>query len=207
MGFTLIDPEHWSRKEYYLHFINDVRCTYSVCVNIDITNLKGYKLYPTILWLLTGTVNQMPEFRTALTEEGLGIYDRMNPTYTIFNKAGENFSAIWTEYSENYLDFLKAYEEDTAQYTGSTVISPKPGRPNNSFDVSMLPWFTFTALNINVFDDGKHLLPIFTMGKYFEENGKRLLPLSVQVHHAVCDGYHVGKFLGLLQEAIDGFRG
>ena len=44
--FTLIDFENWERKEHYLHFYNDVRCSYSTCVNIDISNLNGQRLYP-----------------------------------------------------------------------------------------------------------------------------------------------------------------
>ena len=48
-------------------------------------------------------------------------------------------------------------------------------------------------------------LPIFTMGKYFERDGKRMLPLAIQVHHAVCDGYHVGMFVERLQGYIDNF--
>ena len=72
--FTLIDFENWERKEHYLHFYNDVRCSYSTCVNIDISNLNGQRLYPAMLWLLTQTVNEMPEFRTALTEKGLGYF-------------------------------------------------------------------------------------------------------------------------------------
>lgn len=39
----LIDLETWERQEFYEHFINDVVCTYSAVVNIDITNLKGMK--------------------------------------------------------------------------------------------------------------------------------------------------------------------
>ena len=69
----------------------------------------------------------------------------------------------------------------------------------------MVPWFTFSSFNINVFGDGKYLLPVFTMGKFFDEDGKRILPLAIQVHHAVCDGYHVGRFIELLQEKIDSF--
>jgi len=56
-----------------------------------------------------------------------------------------------------------------------------------------------------VFDEGKYLLPIFTMGKYFGSGGRRMLPLAIQVHHAVCDGYHVGQFVEHLQEMIDSF--
>ena len=41
MAFQLIDLENWERREFYEHFIKEVVCTYSVVVNIDITNLKG----------------------------------------------------------------------------------------------------------------------------------------------------------------------
>ena len=34
---------------------------------------------------------------------------------------------------------------------------------------------------INVYDEGKFLLPIFTMGKFFERGGKCFLPLAVQI--------------------------
>ena len=44
MALKLIDMETWERREFYEHFINEVVCTYSAVVNIDITNLKGQKL-------------------------------------------------------------------------------------------------------------------------------------------------------------------
>lgn len=205
MSFHLIDFKTWERKESYEHFIKEVVCTYSATVNLDITNLKKYRLYPTIIWLLTKTVNQMPEFRTALTDDGIGIYDEMNPAYTIFNEKNKNFSGIWTEFNPDYNIFLNSYIADIEKYSSSVNFSPKPDRPLNSFDISMIPWVTFTSFNINVFDSGKYLLPIFTLGKYFEENEKRIIPLSIQVHHAVCDGYHIGKFTEILQEYIYSF--
>ena len=64
---------------------------------------------------------------------------------------------------------------------------------------------SYSAFNINVYDKGKYMFPIFTLGKFYEDNGKRLLPLSIQVHHSVCDGYHVGKFVETLQTLIDNF--
>ncbi|MGI5906887.1 MAG: type A chloramphenicol O-acetyltransferase [Candidatus Pararuminococcus gallinarum] len=206
MSFHLIDFQTWERKEFYEHFINEVVCTYSTTVNLDITNLKRMRLYPTIIWLLTKAVNQMPEFRTALTDKGVGIYDEMHPAYIIFNKENENFSAIWTEFHADYNEFLSAYETDVEKFSSSTHYAPKPDRPSNTFDISMVPWFTFTSFNINVFGEGKYLLPIFTLGKYFDDNGKRLLPISIQVHHAVCDGYHIGKFVETLQTMIDKFH-
>lgn len=154
---------------------------------------------------MTQTVNLFPEFRTAQTDDGLGIYDKMHPAYTVFNKERKTFSGIWTEFDSDYRRFLKSYENDSAKYSSSTKYSPKPNRPANSFDISMVPFFKFTALNINVFDERKYFLPIFTMGKFFSEGDRRMLPLAIQVHHAVCDGYHIGKFVEKLQEKISSF--
>lgn len=205
MAFHLIDIDSWPRKEFYEHFINEVVCSYSLTVNLDITALKGERLYPAMIWLLTKTVNEMPEFRTSLTEEGLGIYDSMHPMYTVFNKENKNFSGIWSYFSEEYAEFLRSYDADAREYSKSTRYAPKEGTPPNSFNISMAPWTTFTSFNINVYDEGKFLLPIFTMGKHFEQDGKRLLPLAIQAHHAVCDGYHIGLFMEKLQKHIDNF--
>lgn len=102
-------------------------------------------------------------------------------------------------------EFLRAYETDVQEYSSSVRYAPKHDRPPNSFDISMIPWFTFSSFNIHISGGAKYLLPIFTLGKYFDENGRRLLPISIQVHHAVCDGYHVGKFVDLLQTLINQF--
>ena len=202
MAFQLIDIETWDRKEYYLHYLHEVVCTYSVNVEIEITRLKGYKLYPAMLWLLTDTVNDFKEFRTHLSLEGLGIFDTMHPSYTIFNQEKKNFSVIWTEFVRDYNTFLQRYTEDQKKYQTADCMCPKPDAPPNCFDISMIPWITFTGFNLNIYGDGNYLLPIFTMGKAFDRGGKQFLPLSIQVHHAVCDGYHVAQFVEALQEKI-----
>ena len=139
MEIRLIDLENWERREYYEHFIKNVVCSYSVTVNIDITSLKGHSLYPAMIWLLTKTVNDMPEFRTCLTEEGPGIYDSMHPMYTVFNKEKKNFSGIWSYFSEDYSEFLENYQADVQKYSTSTRYAPKEGTPANSFNISMVP--------------------------------------------------------------------
>ena len=146
-------------------------------VNVDITALGAHKLYPAMIWLLTRTVNEIPEFRMALVDGVLGVYDDMHPAYTVFNKGSKTFSGIWTEFDPNYSAFLAAYERDSALYSAAVSYAPKPNTPPNSFNVSMMPWATFTAVNLNLYNGGTALLPIFTMGKAFFADGRRLLPL------------------------------
>ncbi|PAE58570.1 type A chloramphenicol O-acetyltransferase, partial [Bacillus licheniformis] len=73
----------------------------------------------------------------------------------------------------------------------------KPDIPPNTFSVSSIPWVSFTNFNLNL-DNSEHLLPIITNGKYFSEGRETFLPVSLQVHHAVCDGYHAGAFMNEL---------
>lgn len=202
-----IDIETWRRKEYFIHYTSAVPCTYSMTVKVDMTGLKksGDKLYPAMLYLLTKTVNEFEQFRMALRPDGkLALYESMHPSYTVFHREPGTFSSIWTEYSPDYREFFRRYQEDAEQYGQAGGFCPKPGEPENCFNVSMIPWTAFESFQLNM-PDYRYLLPIFTMGKYQEggQDGRCTLPLAVQVHHAVCDGYHLGCFLRALQEKLD----
>lgn len=205
-GFTLIDRDTWAREPYFQHYFTHVPCTYSVSAKLDITALRraGLKLYPAMLYCLTTVVNRHPEFRTSFDQEGrLGIYDSMHPCYAVFHGESQTFSNLWTEYSQDYPRFLSAYEEDKLRYGSLPGLSPKPGLPKPSVTVSMLPWTTFEGFNLNLQKGYTYLLPIFTMGRFYEEGEKILLPLALQVHHAVCDGFHACRFINELQALLD----
>ena len=46
-------------------------------------------------------------------------------------------------------------------------------------------------------------IPRVSWGKYFEDNGKIKMPISVQVHHAMMDGLHVGRYFEMIQDILD----
>lgn len=48
-------------------------------------------------------------------------------------------------------------------------------------------------------------VPLFDWGKFYEKDGKILLPFSVQVHHSFVDGVHIGKLADRLQKELDAF--
>ena len=101
MKFDLVDMTQWDRREYYDHFTQTVVCTYSLTTNLDVTALQGQNLYPAMLWLLSSCVNMFQEFRTAHSEEGVGIFQDMHPSYTIFNKETKTFSNMFeTNYNQ-----------------------------------------------------------------------------------------------------------
>lgn len=210
MKFNLIDIDNWDRKPYFEHFLNHTRCTFSMTANVDITKLlklsrkKDIKFYPTFIYMVSRIVNSHEEFRTCFDEQGkLGFWDEMLPSFTIFHNDDKTFTNIWTEYSVDFDAFYRNYQEDIMQYGKIKCMNPKKSEPKNTFPISSIPWVSFTGFNLNIFNDGTYLLPIVTAGKYFDQRNKILLPISLQVHHSVCDGYHVGLFLSELQELVD----
>lgn len=204
--FTLIDLAGWPRRTFFEHYLHEIPCTYSLTTNIDITHIRKQhlRLYPALLYALTRTVNQFPQFRTALDSEGHpGIFSEMLPCYTVFQPETETFTNLWTEVTGSYSDFAAAYERDLTEYGAVLSIEGKPNTPPNIFPVSMVPWESFTGFNLNLPKGSTYLLPIFTFGRFMEQDGHTLIPLSVQVHHAVCDGFHVCHFLKQLREEIN----
>ncbi len=209
--FNKIDMKSWGRKESYSRYYNDIPCTYSMTVNLDITALMGaidatnYKFFPTVLHGISQTVNMHKEFRMDFDEDGgVGYYDHSNPCYTVFQSETQTIINLWTEYSPDLKTFLQSYDDDMARYKNNAHDS-KPVAGKNYFNVSCIPWTSFTGFNLNLQKGYDFLPPIFTIGKYFVEGEKTFLPLAVQVHHAVCDGFHLSQFINDLQNYMDTF--
>ncbi|MEJ9199813.1 CatA-like O-acetyltransferase, partial [Bacillus paranthracis] len=122
MKFHVIDRENWNREQYFEHYL-ELKCTFSMTVNVDITLLiekvhqKGIKFYPTFIYIISRIINKHKEFRTCFNDEGvLGYWEAMIPSYTIFHKDDKSFSSIWTDYSSDFHIFYKNYEDDMRNY-------------------------------------------------------------------------------------------
>ena len=205
MGWTKIDRANWKREAYFRHYHDEAPCFYSMTVSLDVTRLReaGLKLYPAMLYALSAAVNSHAEFRTAMVGGEVGVYDALWPCYTVFHPQTETFSNLWTPYRADYAGFLADYEEDLRLYGKLEGFMPKPEAPEGLFTVSMLPWATFEGFHLDLPRGNDYLLPIFTMGRMHAREGRTLLPLAVQVHHAVCDGFHACRLVREAQEMLN----
>lgn len=209
MSFNKIDVDNWKRKETFTHYLNQ-QTTFSITTEIDSSVLyrsikqKGYKFYPAFIFLVTSVVNSHTAFRTGYNSEGdVGYWDKLDPLYTIFDSESETFSGIWTNMKNDFKEFYDLYLSDVEKYNGSGKLLPKTPIPENTFSISMIPWTSFTGFNLNINNDSNYLLPIVTAGKFIKKGDSIYLPLSLQVHHSVCDGYHAGMFMNSIQELAD----
>lgn len=207
MNFTKIDLETWSRKENYNWFTTKNRCKINMTLNIDATNvikrIKNLNLrhYPTFTYMISKVLNSSNEFKMSYNEnDDLGIYDIIHPRYPIFHESDKRISILWTEYSDSFKLFYNRFINDINIYGENRSMAAKGKFPPNCFDMSSLPWSSFTSFDCYPTNDVVWLAPFVMVGKFFKFEEKLLLPVSISVHHATCDGYHVSMFFKELQE-------
>lgn len=119
----------------------------------------------------------------------------MHPSFTVFNPDRETFASVWVPYETDFPAFHQAGADVLATHRSATELFPQGNPPPNTFDVSSLPWTSFTGFTLDIRDGYGHLAPIVTLGRYLRREGRTLMPVALQVHHAVADGFHAGRLL------------
>ena len=211
MNYTTIDLNAWSRGNLFQFYIDKMRIVMSLTVDIDVKNLKlyskktGIPFYPLMLWVVSKVINNHDEFKYSWDNEGNLIrWDYVSPSYTDFHSDDENFTKMVTEYSDDLTEFYGRVMADRERYKNDRAILEN--QPLNFFDVSCLPWVRYKHFDVHVFDEGKFLAPVVTWGKYEQTEDKLLMPLTMNIHHAVADGFHLSRFFNEVQELIDSLK-
>ena len=170
--------------------------------HVDVSELaarlrtSSRKTYIAQLWILATIVNRHDEFRTVIDTDGdLAVWDVAHPSFTVFNPTAETFSTVWGEYDPDFAVFHETALPLLTKYRNSTSYVPQRDVPENTFDVSSLPWTSFTSLELQIKDAWTYLAPIFTIGQYEQRDGRTLMPLAVQGNHATVDGFHVSRLI------------
>ena len=213
MGKKKIDLQNYYRKGVYRHFSQDCKCSISMTARIDVTDLvrvsksTGRKFYINFLYLVCKTLNSRDDYKMVYDwkSEELFCYDKINPTQYVFHDDTETCTPVYTTYFEDYEQFYSECKNDierakqTREYVLDTEDHP------NWFDASFLPWVSYDSMNVELPDGHLYFQPIVNWGKYREENGKIVLPLTIRLNHAIADGYLLSTAYRILEDEIEKF--
>lgn len=213
MNYKVIDKEKYYRRGVFRHFSQDCKCSTSITARIDVTKLKEYsentstKFYINFLYILAKVLNSRDDYKMGYLgqTDTLICYDKINPTQYIFHDDTETCTPVYTEYFEDYEKFYEGAKYDiekakqTREYGLDMINHP------NWFDASFISWLSYDSLNIELPDGHLYFAPIINWGRYREEKGKFVMPVTVRLNHAIADGYLVAKVFKLLEEEIESF--
>ena len=203
-----IDVSTWNRAMHCEIFRNSVQPQYCVTFDLDVTNFlskvkeRDYSFTFSFVYAVTKCANEIEAFRCRFVEGRPAVFETINTSFTYLNKDTELFKVVNVPMQDKIEDYValakKTEEQQTAYFTAPMA--------NDIYQFSPFPWVSYT--HISHTDSGKkdNATPLFDWGKFYEKDGRILMPFSVQVHHSFVDGVHIGKLAEKLQGYLDNFE-
>jgi chloramphenicol O-acetyltransferase type A len=208
--FTPIDIKTWPMAQTFYYYTQIAPVTYTVNDSMDVTIMrkmlkeKGIKFFPAYLYIVTRAISSQQELRMAKKDDVLGYWDCLTPAYPQFHEDDKTTSLLWTEYDRDFMTFYSRYIEDTGKYgKDHGTLTSKGIPPANSYIISCIPWFTFNSFSLHIQKINDYYVPSLEAGAFHESGGRIMMPLSVTVHHATTEGYHLKLFFEEIQHAMD----
>lgn len=199
-----IDLRSWSRREHFQVFRTFDIPHFNICANVDLTvfypfiKQHGISFNIATVYILTRAANAIPEFRYRIRGEDVIEHEVVHPSSTIMGK-DDVFSFCTMEYFEKFSDFAARNAEKIARVRERPrLLGEDKGRDDLLF-MTAIPWVSFTSF-MHPLKLPVDSVPRFAWGKFFEEGESLKMPLSVQGHHALMDGLHMGRYYEIVQE-------
>lgn len=222
-----LDVASWARREVFEFYRGFDKPYFNICAQLDVTNLltllkqgrearaKGGELtaessephpsYPSVSmtyhYFALRIANEIEPFRYRLKEGKVLVHDVIHGGTTVL-LPNETFTLAYFDYDPDFGKFIdgatRAVEEARS---GDGAFRP---RNDDAARVhfTVLPLIAFTSFSHARNWGSEDSVPKIAFGKFVEQNQRRLLPISVEVHHALVDGLHVGRYLERMQEAL-----
>ncbi|MCF0142509.1 MAG: hypothetical protein HUJ75_03950 [Parasporobacterium sp.] len=205
----IIKKEDWDRK-YVIPYYEDTDFPYiPITANVDVTkplqfardNKISFNL--TMVYLANSVADSIINYRYRLLENGdILVIDHNIPTINHLRKGIDAFvigEGIWP--CDDIVKFCKethAHLEQCEVEDNLTVNSRQ-----EVLNYTSIPWINYTGFMRTIPKFGPYSNPKISFGKYAEQNGRILMPVSSQTHHMLMDGRHVGQFYEKLQAACE----
>ncbi|RUT77659.1 CatA-like O-acetyltransferase [Ancylomarina longa] len=200
-----IEIENWNRKAQYQFFKNFDDPMFGASSNVICTNLYNEvkktkeSFFVHYMHKALQAMNEISEFRLRISEDKVLEFQKINGTTTVFKK-NNTFNFCYFNYHKEFPKFYSSTCDaiDTAKNQDHFVTK----NDLNLIYVSVIPWRNFTSIKHPRMFDKEDSIPKIVFGKIFEENNQLMMPVSVEAHHALLDGYHLSCFFNRFEELM-----
>ena len=202
-----LDIDSWVRKEHFNFFKNFDEPFFGVTVRLDCTaayakcKAQGISFFLYYLHQSLKAVNEIESFRYRIRDGKVLVFDQVNGSATIHRPNG-TFGFAYMEYHADYAIFAKTASAEIERIKNTSGLKPAVSG-ENVIHFSSIPWINFTALSHARSFHFQDSCPKISVGKMTEHDGRKEMPVSIHVHHALVDGIHVGEYIELFQSLMD----
>jgi chloramphenicol O-acetyltransferase type A len=201
-----IDLKTWERRALFDFFKVFSEPFHGVCIRVDSTATYSYakehglSVFLSLLHRSLVAAQQVENFRTRIANDTVWLYEEVHGGSAVGRPNGTIGFAHY-RYRESIEDFVSEASvevervrrrDDLERYAEANLIR-----------YSTLPWLDFTSISHARDFSKDDSVPRITFGKITETDGRRTMPVSIHVHHALADGLHVAQFIDHFQKLLD----
>ena len=205
--YTEVDISEWPRRTTFDFFKEYKDPYFNFSANVDVTGLRRFcrenalSFSIAALFYTQQAANSIREFKLRMIGEKVVEFTAVEATQTILND-DETFSFCYFESRPNVFEYVAAGRVAREKYLILKTFDVEADRIDLIY-YSVIPWVSFTSFKHASSGDNRQTVPRIVFGKVFASGERELMPLSVEAHHALMDGIHVGRFFERFQAAID----
>lgn len=206
-NYQIINENEWERAIHCMVFRDSVEPAFCVTFDIDITNFlvqvrrQNVSFTIAFVYAVCKCANGIEAFRYRFLDGKIVLFDQIDTAFTYLNKETELFKVINVPMRDTLKEYVelatRTAEEQKEYFTGPLG--------NDVFQCSPMPWVTYTHISHTNSGKKDNATPLFDWGRYYERDGRIIMPVSVQAHHSFVDGIHIGRFAEQLQNYLDEF--
>lgn len=195
------------RKKHFDFFNAMNHPHFNVTVAVDITEFlsftKAHQLSFSyaFIYFLSRTANEIREFRWRIRGDDIVEHEVVSPSFTVNTDKTDVFSFCTVPFTADSISFMAEAQVISEAMKSDPSIEDEEGRDDYLF-LSALPWLRFTSMQHAMQEHPGDCVPRISWGKYYKAEGRIVIPVSVQVHHALVDGRHVGAYFELLEKQL-----
>ena len=203
-----LDLETWPRRdlfEFYRHFDKPY---FNVCTRLEVTNLlsalsarKHISVSLAYHYFALRTANEIEPFRYRLRDGKVVVHDVIHGGTTVL-LPNESFGLAYFHYDSDFATFYEGASRAVADALGRGGGLKLEETDDDRLHFTTIPWFSFTSFSHARNWKREESATKIAFGKFSKDDGRTWLPISVEVHHALMDGLHVGRFLEQMQAAL-----
>ena len=204
---TYLDLATWPRRELFEFYRDFDKPYFNICTRLDVTELvKELRNHPGVSVALTyhyfalKAANEIEQFRYRLRNGQVLIHDVINGGTTLM-LPNDTFTLVYFDYFDTFTEFIDHAQHAVEQMKNDPVFQPRHD-DDARIHCTTIPWISFTSFSHARNWRREDSVPKISFGKFIRENDRTLMPFSVEVHHALVDGLHVGRYVARMEEML-----
>jgi len=204
-----LDLDRWKRRQHFEFYRGYEQPFFNLCAEVDVSALAeacaapgGPSFFIATLYLSLAAANEVEELRYRLAGDGVVVHEVIHGGSTVL-RPDETFVFAYFDFDPDFGRFHAHAQQVLEEVRrGPAVLKPRPDRVD-LIHYSVIPWVSFTSFAHARTHRPGDSVPKIVFGRHHEAGGRRSMPVSVEVHHALVDGIHVGRFFERFQARLD----